>query len=135
MNVNSVLRHLHAAMDRCVLATFAGACNFLLGGSREWRHISAVSFVHALEARGHLACGRSSLAGIRFCSGVNYSMCMRVVTYNVLSARGAYRLRNISNEIDAYIIGLTGTHGSLPTARGMAQRTDLPLPTMGDMSK
>ena len=40
---------------------------------------------------------------------------MRVVTYNVLSARGAYRLRNISNEIDAHIIGLTGTR--LPSYR------------------
>ena len=36
-------------------------------------------------------------------------MCMRVVTYNVLSARRAYRLRDISHEIDAHIVGLTGT--------------------------
>ena len=124
-------------MDRCVLATFARARNFLLGGSREWRHISTVSFVHALEERATLpADGRPwrAFAFVPSCSGVNYSMCMRVVTYNVLSAPGAYRLRNISNEIGAHIIGLTGTR-LLSTARGMAQRTDLPLPTMGDISK
>ena len=41
-------------MDRYVLATFARARNFLLDGSREWRHISAISFVHALEERATL---------------------------------------------------------------------------------
>ena len=35
--------------------------------------------------------------------------CMSVVTYNGLSAHRVYRLRDISNEIDARIFGLTGT--------------------------
>ena len=37
------------------------------------------------------------------------SMSMRFVTYTVLSVRRAYRLRDISHEIDAHIIGLAGT--------------------------
>ena len=36
-------------------------------------------------------------------------MCTRVVTYNALSARRAYRLLDISTGIDAHITGLTGT--------------------------
>ena len=42
-------------------------------------------------------------------------MCTRVVTSNALSARRAYRLRDVSTEIDAHIIGLTGTR--LPFSR------------------
>ena len=37
------------------------------------------------------------------------SMCVRAGTYNVLSARRAYRLRDINHEIDAHIICLAGT--------------------------
>ena len=36
-------------------------------------------------------------------------MCTLVVTCNALSARRAHRLRDISTEIDAHIIGLTST--------------------------
>ena len=64
----------------------------------------------------HPACGRSFLAGdfAHVCLCIPGEMffcciCTRVVTYNALSARRAYRLRHISTEIDAHITGLTGT--------------------------
>ena len=50
------------------------------------------------------------------------SMSMRFVTYNVLSVRRACRLRGMSHEIDAHIIGLAGTRPfQRPVGRFSAQ--------------
>ena len=65
-----------------------------------------------LTGESHLC--RAWLQGLLFSMG-----CLRVATYNVLSAREAYRLRDVSAEMTAHSIGLTGnTHGmDLQTGR------------------
>ena len=97
-------------MDRCVFATFTGACNFLSGGSREWRHISTVLFVPALEERVTLlADGRfwRAFAFVPFGSAISGEL--QGWAFVNTSASGAYRFCDVSDEIDAHIIRLTGT--------------------------
>ena len=57
--------------------------------------------------------------------------CTRIVTYDVLSARRAHRIRDINEEINAHIIGLSGRvcHSDVP---GMAPCTNIRVSRQGD---
>ena len=81
---------------------------------------STVSLVHALYERVLLAAdGRSWRSHSSVQMKLFLLLVTRVVTYNVLN-----RLRDVSNEIDAHVIGLSGTR--LPFYRpwdGSAQRS------------
>ena len=57
---------------------------------------------------GHFFAGLVCLLGELHVSGHSVN-CTRIVTCNVLSARRAHRVRDISEDINAHIIGFDGT--------------------------
>ena len=113
---------------------------FLLGGGSERRHTSTFSLCAYPSLKGALlqtvVSDGFSLSHNLSCPGDGLTLlkclCMRVVAYNVLSAQSANSLCDGTHEVDAYVIGLTGTRFHFYPR--VAQRTALPSLTMSDIS-